>query len=249
MRSHRRASALAAVFAALLSACANHTAPTDASPAADKTRAQPTASAASTAAASAAPLATGAAPSSSAAAAASGQPDAGSASDAGAADAVAQAPAKPPEPAPIVADNQVPPAEGTPEELTTRARGLFDAIVKDEAPLGDPFWFPREPFTPLKDVKDPDKYWVNLHRAYANDIHKAHRKRKSWEGATFVDFTVGSKPKWVKPGDEANKIGYYRSFHGKIGYEIDGKKQTIDVHTVITWQGRWYVTHLGKFKK
>lgn len=149
----------------------------------------------------------------------------------------------------IVADNQVKPAEGSPEELVTRAKGLFEAIVKDEAPLGDPFWFPREPFIPLKDVKGPEKYWKNLHQAYGADIHKAHRKQKSWDGATFKGFDIGSTPKWVKPGDEANKIGYYRSFHGKIRYELEGKNYSIDVHTVITWQGRWYVTHLGKFKK
>ena len=121
--------------------------------------------------------------------------------------------------------------------------------MKDEPALGDPFWFPKEPFIPLKDVKGPDKYWEQLHRAYANDIHKLHKKRRSWDGATFTRFTVGSPPKWVPPGDEANKIGYHRSFHGKLAYEIGGEAATIDVHTIISWQGRWFVTHLGKFKK
>jgi hypothetical protein len=149
---------------------------------------------------------------------------------------------------PYAADNKVKPPEGRTEELQARAKGLFEAIVKKEPALGDPFWFPKEPFIPLKDVKGPEKYWKNLHQAYAEDIRKAHRKRKSWEGATFIGFDVGSTPKWVKPGDEVNKIGYYRSFHGKLRYEMDGEKYSIDVHTVISWQGRWYVTHLGKFK-
>lgn len=188
-------------------------------------------------------------PSASSIAAAEPAPPAG-ALDGGADAGIAAAPTKPEEPLPpLVADNQVKPIEGTPEELTSRAKGLFEAIVKDEPALGDPFWFPKEPFIPLKDVKGPDRYWDNLHRAYAVDIHKAHKKRKSWDGAVFSDFKVGSTPKWVKPGEEANKIGYYRSFHGKIRYELEGKTYSIDVHTVITWQGRWYVTHLGKFKK
>ena len=125
----------------------------------------------------------------------------------------------------------------------------FDAIVRNEPAPGEAFWFPKEPFIPLKDVKGPDKYWDNLHATYVNDIRSLHRKRKKWEGARFVGFTIGSKPKWVPPGDEANKIGYYRSFHGKLRYEIDGETSSIDVHTVISWQGRWYITHLNPFKK
>ncbi|XXX73549.1 hypothetical protein WMF30_38495 [Sorangium sp. So ce134] len=147
-----------------------------------------------------------------------------------------------------LATNKIlPPLES--EELTARARALFDAIVKNEPALADPFWFPKEPFIPLKDVKDPGKYWDNLHAAYANDVKAMHRKRKSWEGAQFVGFEVGSRPKWVPPGDEVNKIGYYRSFHGKLKYELDGKPASVDVHTIISWQGRWYITHLGDFKK
>ncbi len=147
-----------------------------------------------------------------------------------------------------LATNKIlPPLES--EELTARARALFDAIVRNEPALADPFWFPKEPFIPLKDVKDPGKYWDHLHAAYANDVKAMHRKRKSWEGAHFVGFEVGSRPKWVPPGDEVNKIGYYRSFHGKLKYEIDGKPASLDVHTIISWQGRWYITHLGDFKK
>ena len=147
----------------------------------------------------------------------------------------------------LVADNKVGPTEA--EELQERAKGLFDAIVKDEPALGEGFWFPKEPFVPLKDVKEPGRYWEQLHKTYVNDIHALHRKRKAWGGASFVQFERGSTPKWVKPGDEANKIGYYRSFHGTLRFDVDGKHESFDVHTVITWQGRWYVTHLRKFKK
>jgi len=149
---------------------------------------------------------------------------------------------------PFVADNKVLPALES-EGLTLRAKKLFDAIVHDDPALGESFWFPKEPFIPLKDVKGPDKYWNNLHATYGRDIHALHRKRKSWEGATFVGFKMGSTPKWVPPGDEANKIGYYRSFRGKLTYRIDDKNATLDVHTIISWQGEWFITHLSKFKK
>jgi len=163
--------------------------------------------------------------------------------DSGSADAATEKTARP-----FVADNKVlPPLES--DELTERAKKLFEAIVHDDPALGESFWFPKEPFIPLKDVKGPDKYWDNLHKTYARDIHALHRKRKSWDGATFVGFKMGSTPKWVPPGDEANKIGYYRSFRGKLTYRIEDQNVTIEVHTIISWQGEWFITHLSKFKK
>lgn len=148
---------------------------------------------------------------------------------------------------PVVADNKVEPTQGP--ELLERARALLLAIAEDDPARAEAFWFPKEPFIPLKDVKDPGKYWRELHRMYANDIHALHKKRKSWDGVELVSFDGWSRPKWVKPGDEVNKIGYYRAFHGKLRYELGEAEGVIDVHTIITWQGRWYCTHLRKIKK
>ena len=149
---------------------------------------------------------------------------------------------------PFAPDNKIlPPLES--EDLTARARGLFEAIAKNDPSLGESFWFPKEPFIPLKDVKDSGKYWDQLHATYVSDIRKLHRKRKSWDGAKFVSFQVGSTPKWVPPGDEGNKIGYYRTFRGKLRYEIDGESSSFEVRVMISWQGRWFITHLLPFKK
>ena len=146
-----------------------------------------------------------------------------------------------------VADNKVEPTSSG-EALQARVRGLFDAIVADDPALAETFWFPEAPFVALKDIKEPASYWRQLHRAYARDVHVLHGKRKSWEGAKFERFEVVAKPKWVEPGKEANKLGYYRSLHAKLHYTVDGHARFIDVHTVITWQGAWYVTHLNPFR-
>jgi hypothetical protein len=143
--------------------------------------------------------------------------------------------------------NQIEPEADGPE-LQARARQLFDAIVKGDAALAEPFWFPKEPFDKLKDIKDPGAYWKQLHRTYERDVKTMHDKR-DWTGAAFEKFELGSKPKWVPPGDEANKIGYHRSFRGKIHYTVGAERSWIEVHTVITWQGRWMITHLCDFKK
>ncbi|HSC87923.1 MAG TPA: hypothetical protein VLC09_11655 [Polyangiaceae bacterium] len=145
-----------------------------------------------------------------------------------------------------VADNRVEPLQDA--ALQDRARALFGAIVSGEPTGAEEFWFPREPFERLKDIPEPGKYWEQLRRAYSRDVRTLHGKRKRWEGAAFVRFELTRAAKWVAPGKETNKIGYYRSLHGKLVYTVEGQERSLDVHTVITWQGRWYVTHLNPFK-
>ena len=104
--------------------------------------------------------------------------------------------------APYVKDNKVLPPP-TSDELQKRAAALFDAIVNDDPARGESFWFPKEPFIPLKDVKGADKYWEQLHRTYARDIHALHKKRKSWEGATFEGFELAPRRSGCRPGTRA----------------------------------------------
>lgn len=144
--------------------------------------------------------------------------------------------------------NATRPADSS-EELTERARHLFDAIAGNRPDAADDFFFPREPFIPLKDVRDPARYFDELLATYHRDVRHLHASRRSWDGAKFVSFELGSRPKWVKPGEEWNKIGYFRTFGGKLRYEIGGRTRVLDVHTIISWDGRWYVTHLSAIRK
>ena len=137
----------------------------------------------------------------------------------------------------------------TSEELTERARHLFEAVVRDELELADEFFFPREPFLRLKDVDDPGRYHAELVRMYRRDLHSLHARRKNWDGARFLSFELGTPPRWVKPGEEWNKIGYHRTFDGHLRYDLRGAIRTLDVHTIISWDGRWYVTHLLPTKR
>jgi hypothetical protein len=135
------------------------------------------------------------------------------------------------------------------EELTARVRTLFEAIKADNPEIARDMFFPRGPFIPLKDIKNPGGYWDQLYRAYEQDIHQLHRKRaRELEGAEFVSFELGTPPTWVKPGDEGNKIGYFRTFNGKLRYDSAGKQRTIELRVIISWDERWYITHLLPFK-
>jgi len=124
---------------------------------------------------------------------------------------------------------------------------LFDAVVSGHPELALDFFFPREPFIPLKDVADPGRYHDELVRTYRRDIASLHGSRRSWENATFEKFELGTKPTWVAPGREWNKIGYFRTLDGRLTYTVAGKRRQLAVRTIISWQGRWYVTHLRPF--
>ena len=135
------------------------------------------------------------------------------------------------------------------DELSERAGRLFDAIKQGRPELGDAFFFPREPFLPLKDVQDPGRYYAELIRAYHQNIKDLHTRRKSWEGAALRGFKIDEEPKRVPPGREWNKIGYFRTRHAKLEYEVAGHRRFIEVHTLISWEGHWYVTHLSSIRK
>jgi hypothetical protein len=138
----------------------------------------------------------------------------------------------------------------TSDSLNDAGKRLFEAIKADDPKIAADFFFPRDAFLPLKDIKNPGKYWDQLFRAYEHDIHDLNHKRgKEMANATFESFELGSAPTWVPPGDEANKIGYFRTFNSKLHYKADGKPSTLDVKVIISWDEHWYITHLLPWKK
>jgi hypothetical protein len=135
------------------------------------------------------------------------------------------------------------------EDLSERAGRLFAAIKEGHGELGDAFFFPREPFLSLKDIDDPGRYYKELVRAYHQNIKDLHAQRKSWDGAVLRGFKIEEEPKRVPPGREWNKIGYFRTRRAKLEYEVAGHRRFIEVHTLISWDGHWYVTHLSSVRR
>jgi len=136
----------------------------------------------------------------------------------------------------------------TSPDLDERAAHLIEALVQNDPALADDFFFPKEPFIPLKDVADPGRYFDQLLATYHRDIRSLRADRKDWTGTSFVSFELGTPPTWVAPGKEYNKIGYFRTFGGKLRYRAGEKIKEIAVSTIISWNGRWYVTHLSPIR-
>jgi hypothetical protein len=111
-----------------------------------------------------------------------------------------------------------------------------------------PFFFPLGAYQQVKDVTNPAADWRRrLVSAYERDIHALHAKL----GADAADAQLVAldvpmpRARWVEPGEEWNKIGYYRVFGAKLRYTVNGEERSFDVKSLISWRGEWFVVHLS----
>jgi len=135
------------------------------------------------------------------------------------------------------------------DALRARAEALFEAIQNDDPDRAMSAFFPLHAYEQVKAIPSPASDWK--HRLVANfkrDIHAAHAQlgRKSTE-ARFVALDVGPGARWVEPGEEGNKLGYFRVYGSKLRYTLEGRERTLPITSLISWRGEWYVVHLAGF--
>ena len=155
--------------------------------------------------------------------------------------------------APPIDPGTLPQTKDKPEADTEafRARGeaLFEAILNDDPDRAMPAFFPRAAYEQVKAISNPASDWKwRLVANFKRDIHVIHFKlgRKS-TALRFVSLDVGPGPRWVDPGEEGNKLGYWRVYGSHLRYVVDGQEKSIDVTSLISWRGEWYVVHLTGF--
>jgi hypothetical protein len=113
------------------------------------------------------------------------------------------------------------------------------------------FFFPVDAYRQVKDVTDPARDWkLRLVAAYQRDIHALHAALGARAaGARLLGLDVpAARARWVEPGEEWNKIGYYRVFGSSLRYEAGGRAGAFDVKSLISWRGEWFVVHLSAIK-
>jgi hypothetical protein len=168
-------------------------------------------------------------------------------SGSGAVSAAAPEPPVPgPDPATLPQTHDLPHAQGAAFEA--RRQALWEAIVNDDPDRAMTFFFPLGAYQQVKDVTDPAADWKHrLVAAYRRDIHVLHGRLGPDAGAAkFLGLDVPeSHARWVEPGEEWNKIGYYRVFGTKLRYSVGGDERTFDVKSLISWRGEWFVVHLS----
>ena len=129
-----------------------------------------------------------------------------------------------------------PKAEG--DGFNARSTALWDAIVKDDPDLAMPFFFPVSAYLQVKDVGSPASDWKHrLVGAFKRDIHALHAKLgDKADGAKLVRFDVpDDRAKWVEPGEEYNKLGYWRVYGTRIVYTVgeSTRERSFEVSSLI----------------
>jgi hypothetical protein len=135
--------------------------------------------------------------------------------------------------------------------LEARATTLWDAIVHDDPDRGIPFFFPVSAYEQVKAIPSPASDWRRrLVAAYKRDVHGLNKRLgEKAESAKLVRFDVpDERARWVEPNEESNKLGYWRVYGTRIIYELDGKERALEISSLISWRGEWYVVHLTGFK-
>jgi hypothetical protein len=155
--------------------------------------------------------------------------------------------ADPPIPSHNAATLSEPPPRPGPGDADERARRLFDAIVHDDPARAADFFFPRDAFLLVKAIPDPGRYHERLRQHYEADIHALHRSLPPGEKA-FERLEIVKRGGWVKVGEEGNRLPYWVSRHSWLHYRVDGKPAKLEVRVMITWDDRWFITHLSEFQ-
>ena len=164
--------------------------------------------------------------------------DAGDATDASAAD-----------PGSLPQTHDRPQANG--DAFDARVRALWEGIVNDDPDRAMPFFFPKGAYEQTKAIVNPASDWkYRLVANYKRDVHAAHASLgRQATAARFVAIDVpDERARWVEPGEEGNKTGYFRVYGTKLRYEVDGQPRVLDVTSLISWRGEWYLVHLSGFK-
>lgn len=128
-----------------------------------------------------------------------------------------------------------------------RARGLWQAIVTDDPAPGMAFFFPLSAYLQVKAISDPAHDWqTRLVAAYREDIHALHLALGADpSSATYAGITVPmAAARWVNPGEEYNRIGYWRVYGSTIHYSVNDQSRVVTIASLISWRGEWYLVHL-----
>ena len=130
-------------------------------------------------------------------------------------------------------------------------QGLWQAVVQDNPDLAMPFFFPKRAYLQVKAISDPaTDYEQRLIANYEQDIHTLHSQLGAdAASAQFVGIDVpDGQAVLVQPGEESNKLSYWRVYGTKLRYSLNGTTNSFPVTSLISWRGQWYVVHLGEIR-
>lgn len=136
--------------------------------------------------------------------------------------------------------------------LQARMTLLVRAIATDQPEVALPAFFPVEAYRQVKAIEKPERDWqTRLVGAFRRNVHEYHRKLGGASStARFLRLEVPEAAvKWMKPGSEGNRVGYFRVLRSRLVVATDEPAEVpLEVTSLISWRGHWFVVHLHGFQ-
>jgi hypothetical protein len=163
------------------------------------------------------------------------------------------------EPVPPLVDDDSQPLPQTEERpdvesasFRRRLELLVEAIKTNDPDVALPAFFPVVAYQQVKAIAKPERDWeARLVKAYRRTIGEYHKRLgeapADWElrGIDVPD----AKVKFMKPHSEGNKVGYFRVLRSQLQLgKPDGSELSLEITSMISWRGEWYVVHLHGFE-
>jgi hypothetical protein len=140
----------------------------------------------------------------------------------------------------------------TSERFQRRMALLGAAISTGDPEPAKASFFPLVAYSQVKDIKSPERdYRYRLIAHFERDVRQYHRELgPDAEKAQFLGVTVPeAKAAWMAPGKEGNKLGYFRVLRSQLHFRLpSGKERALELTSLISWRGEWYVVHLHGFE-
>jgi len=126
---------------------------------------------------------------------------------------------------------------------------LFRALQTSNATLAQSLFYPEAAYISLKtgQLAAPAGDYTNRLLAFFNlDVVAYHQLLASGGPAHYLRTVVDpGLATWIAPGVCENGSGYWHEPPIRLVYRQAGVVKSFAVNSLITWQNRWYVIHLG----
>ncbi len=142
-----------------------------------------------------------------------------------------------------------PTAVGPTSQLGILGKRLFQAIIANSIAQANQVYFPKAPFLKLKAVPDPSAYYtLDLFDGFHLDLTAYHHLLLQGGTPHFLGArALSNGANWIAPGTCGNRIGYWHLQGLRLVYSHGATIDSVAVLSIISWQGHWYVVHLGAF--
>jgi len=131
--------------------------------------------------------------------------------------------------------------------LTHRMRALLAAVASGDPAPGIAAFFPEGAYVQTKAGYGNQQDWhYRLIAHYSSDIAALHASLDpSGAPMKLLGYAIDDGAAvWVAPGVEGNKGPYWRVYNSTVAYGIGASRGYLNVTTMISWRGQWYVVHL-----